>query len=887
MIEIIKLRKVYNSKSKNKCIALNDISFNLPDTGMIFICGKSGSGKSTLLNILGGLDSSSHGDIIVDGNYLSKFTDKEFDDYRNSYVGFIFQDFYLIDNFNVEDNIKLSLNLKGEKDTSNICEMLNKVDLNGYEKRFPKELSGGQKQRVAIARCLIKSPKLILADEPTGNLDNKTATQILTLLKELSKERLVVVVSHSLKDANEYADRIIELSDGDIFVDKQRNNKIKRNLIEDNLIVLPINKKLTDYDLKKINKKIKEKDVKVIQEESEFKNSIQPTEVTHRKIEKSKNIPLLTSTIMANKFLKGNKLHTIVTSIIVTLVTLLICFSQMFASFDQSHLINQALKNTDSYSFTMNKGYYEENWYDKTLQTETTIKITDADIQTFYDNGYEGNIYKLYNTSLIAEYEKDPFHSYEGGKTMKSYIHPSSPYIKQGYGVLETDIDFLTKLYGNDEKLAVLAGSIDQESNENGFIITDYFADAILYYNPIIFDADSDQKYQNIVNYGSVGYRYNVSAVIDTGYKERYKEIFDDYQKIADMDTRKEINEFIKTLANKQIYKDFVNEVTKYLGIGYSLLDNYKEQTIDNAFEMTRFLRFHNSSIIYDSKILAENLIIAFSPNNEIQGNQVYVGADMYNSFFGTRISYEDQEDFEQKTITLKLYNKNRTDDDLPLYTQEYVIIGLSINNNGGFQFSKEEYVKVASNYVFAHALYFDDAESGALLHDIGQELGFYSNSYYFKSIYIIMNIVNIFSEIFSMVVMALISLELILLISFSIRTVKKKMYEIGVLRALGGRILQVAKTFILQVLFLGGIICVLCLIAMLLLSTPINNILVNELAEFTHNQDIVNLNIIQFDISITIIIFISILAITFISSLLPILFIKKVKPINIIKNKE
>ena len=253
MIEIKGVTKLYNSKSKHQCVALDNVSFNLPSNGLVFVCGKSGSGKSTLLNILGGLDNYSNGDIVVDGNSLSSFNSKDFDNYRNSYVGFIFQDFCLIENFNIQDNIRLALDLKGDTSPVDIQNILDDVGLKGYEKRFPKELSGGQKQRIAIARCLIKKPQLILADEPTGNLDNKTAKQILSLLKEISKDRLVVVVSHSVKDANEYADRIIELSDGIIIKDHERVEKNKRELIEDDCIVLPAYKRLTEEEAVKLN----------------------------------------------------------------------------------------------------------------------------------------------------------------------------------------------------------------------------------------------------------------------------------------------------------------------------------------------------------------------------------------------------------------------------------------------------------------------------------------------------------------------------------------------------------------------------------------------------------------------------------------------------------
>ena len=237
MIKVEYLRKVYSTSRNTDSIGLSNVTFTLPDHGFVFVTGKSGSGKSTLLNILGGLDTSSGGNIIVDGNDFSTFSEKDFDDYRNTYVGFIFQDFHLIESLTVRQNIKLALDIQGVVSTrKKIKEVLKLVELEGIENRYPRELSGGQKQRIAIARALIKNPKMILADEPTGNLDSKTSRHMLQILQEISKETLVVIVSHNNEDAQFYADRIIELSDGKILRDVTRKSEEETKLISGNVI---------------------------------------------------------------------------------------------------------------------------------------------------------------------------------------------------------------------------------------------------------------------------------------------------------------------------------------------------------------------------------------------------------------------------------------------------------------------------------------------------------------------------------------------------------------------------------------------------------------------------------------------------------------------------
>ena len=220
MIEFKNVNKIYKTKKGVETKALNNISLKIGNKGIVFITGKSGSGKSTMLNLLGGLDTLTSGELLINGKNISKFKNKEYDSYRNTYIGFIFQEFNILDQYNVYDNIALALRLQNKKTSKEeIDNLLNKLGLKDIGQRKPNELSGGQKQRVAIARALIKNPEIILADEPTGNLDQTSSKQIFDLLKEVSKEKLVIVVSHDMESAKKYADRIIKISDGNIIND--------------------------------------------------------------------------------------------------------------------------------------------------------------------------------------------------------------------------------------------------------------------------------------------------------------------------------------------------------------------------------------------------------------------------------------------------------------------------------------------------------------------------------------------------------------------------------------------------------------------------------------------------------------------------------------------
>lgn len=225
MLEVKNLSKIYKTKGGD-VKALDNVSVTFPEKGMIFLLGKSGSGKSTLLNICGGLDSPTSGEIIVKGKSSKNFLQSDFDSYRNTFIGFIFQEYNILNEFSVEDNIALALELQGKpKNKKIINELLKKVELVGYNKRKPNTLSGGQKQRIAIARALVKSPEIIMADEPTGALDSNTGKQVFDTLKNLSKEKLVLVVSHDRDFAEQYADRIIELKDGQIISDVSKSEE--------------------------------------------------------------------------------------------------------------------------------------------------------------------------------------------------------------------------------------------------------------------------------------------------------------------------------------------------------------------------------------------------------------------------------------------------------------------------------------------------------------------------------------------------------------------------------------------------------------------------------------------------------------------------------------
>ena len=221
MIKTVNLQKIFRTEEV-QTLALNDVNIEVSEGEFVAIMGPSGCGKSTLLNILGLLDNPTAGEYYLNGTEVSKFTESQRTSLRKGVIGFVFQSFNLIDELNVYENIELPLLYMGVPQAERkrrVEQAMERMGIMHRVKHFPQQLSGGQQQRVAIARAVVAGPKLILADEPTGNLDSKNGKEVMDLLKELNKEgTTIVMVTHSQHDAS-FADRIINLFDGQVVTE--------------------------------------------------------------------------------------------------------------------------------------------------------------------------------------------------------------------------------------------------------------------------------------------------------------------------------------------------------------------------------------------------------------------------------------------------------------------------------------------------------------------------------------------------------------------------------------------------------------------------------------------------------------------------------------------
>ncbi len=245
ILEVNNVRKIYTTRfGGSKVQALQNVNFSVETGEYVAIMGESGSGKTTLLNILAALDKPTSGEVFLDGKDLTKIKESEIAEFRREHLGFVFQDFNLLDTFSVEDNIMLPLVLAG-KSYREMKKQLNpiveKLGIDSLLKKYPYEISGGQKQRTAVARALITKPRLILADEPTGALDSKATDELLELFTKINWEgQTILMVTHSVKAAS-HAGRILFIKDGEVFHQIYRGNQTDQEMyqkISDTLTIL-------------------------------------------------------------------------------------------------------------------------------------------------------------------------------------------------------------------------------------------------------------------------------------------------------------------------------------------------------------------------------------------------------------------------------------------------------------------------------------------------------------------------------------------------------------------------------------------------------------------------------------------------------------------------
>ena len=613
MLEVKNLKKTYKTKGGNITKALDDVSIVFPEKGLIFLLGKSGSGKSTLLNVIGGLDRVDSGEIIIKGKNSKDFSASDFDSYRNTFIGFIFQEYNILNEFNIEQNIALALQLQGKKnDKEAVDAILKQVDLQNFGRRKPNTLSGGQKQRVAIARALIKNPEIIMADEPTGALDSKTGKQIFDTLKELSKDKLIIVVSHDRDFAELYADRIIELADGKITFDTTKEKIEGQDLgnirvVNDNTIAIKDPSKITKKDVDALLENLKNQKGEVLLTSGE-RNLQQVRQALHlsednssevfkdtKKVETKEYDPKQTKFIrshlpfgrafkMGASYLKLKPVRLVFTSLLTVISLTLFGVASTLMLFKDSYAYMNALKDAPYKSEVIAKQYdvkriehMVENGEDKISYTYDNTEygaFSREEIDSLNENHLGLKFAPTLTFSLPSMwggrepiYVNDPI---DGNATQYYY------YAYKPSGFIPTDKSYLDSV----DELNVKTGTYPASEDEVAIstYAAEYFKGA---FNVLNIDKVVGKTINLSINgnRGSISRKLKITALIETPK-------FDENQHFD------ELNNENTNLSNRELQEladNFQDYMKNDYASFYFVSENFGESFIDNIFTLNEY----------------------------------------------------------------------------------------------------------------------------------------------------------------------------------------------------------------------------------------------------------------------------------------------------------
>ncbi len=867
MIKIDNLTKTYQSKNKTVCKALNGISITLPETGLVFILGKSGSGKSTLLNMIGGLDVFDSGDIIVFGNSLNEFSEGDYEAYRSSFISFVFQDFHLIEELTAIENVTAFCEQDPDEDF--LQNAIETTDIGDFLNKYPSELSGGQKQRVAIARGIIKNPKVILCDEPTGNLDRKTSVKILDLLKELSKQKLVIIVSHNYNEANTYADRIIELADGRVINDQTREQGYVDALaVNGDTATLPYHNRMNDDELKELNANIQNGNVKKIDintsgfSKTNAKYNETPTPLTLKKISDKNMLRLF------KNFFSAKKRSSIGVGVLLMIMVGAFAVIQSFVAFDANAAIGKSISaGEDLFAI-------ERNFEQKPLKI--------CDLSNFSSNEY----YKLYNLPIWLSEEKKNSLDHNRKPTDKENFEDI--FISESYGLLECTSNYLIDLYGVNGEIKLAAGSFAGVRDGSAVLITDYFADCILYYD-VVEGKKQDSSYNDIIGIfypANMNSAANIAGIIDTGYRQRYSSMYD----LAELYASNKIStDKLKSILSESTeYIEFMDEVIMHLGVSYTFNKNYMDSfsltdrslvSLPNLFFCANDIELCGNNLSYMSTTTSGVTYADFADD------EIAIPYTIYNDIFGTNYTKSDANKLnriEPKNITIKNYADDDNTKEV-LYQKEFTVTALTTtrivgSKNTMLYFQREEWRPIR--------LYFKNAQDVGDIIDYVNENNFHLVSIEHKNMQRLSDIKDVFHDLFVFIQIVIILLITFYMIGFGVKSIRQNTYQIGVIKALGGRNVDVMKIFVLKTFIIGFAVSVISALTSTLFIVAANSILVASI-ETVLGMKLLTVSIISIIPALLVLDAAAMIIISFISALLPTIMLKKIKPFKIIKAKE
>lgn len=645
MLELKNVKRIYQSKS-GAVTALNGVSITFPQTGMVFITGKSGCGKTTLLNVIGGLDGIDDGEISLLGKPFKDFSTEEYDSYRNTFIGFVFQEYNLLNEYTVEKNIRIAMELQGQNcDENEFNELLSTVEITELKNRKPNELSGGQRQRVAIARALVKKPRIIIADEPTGALDSNTGIQVLDILKKLSKNKLIIVVSHDQEFAEKYADRIIRLVDGNITEDITFNeNEIETNLKEkDDSLIIKDGATLSQTEKDIVADAIKNRKKLEIIEKLSYREK-QPTgpvenfETKEPLNLKKSQMKFGSALSLGLKSLGVKPLRLIFTIFLSAIAFAVFGLFDTIANFSTANVINNQLKKSEAPTVMTSAKYVVNN----ALGDEYTIRLSDEKVK---------ELEKSTGSSAKGIYHYSS--NVSGSGTAQTIIEISTLFSNKGKNYYTNKIDGLIEFSKNeissDGKISpfnyqIVEGkypALDKHTGENPVAISTYLAESILYY--LNGDTLQEQPVNNIhdlIDKEITVYnvKYKIVGLIDCGeIPEKYAPLINVTPSNSKYITlANDFSAFINSTASKCLfvpegYREHLksvnpdNKTVYYAGDSKWIVNNYESSLQANKY-------------VYSVDDFSEDNILLFSGNYNsplsLKDDEVIVHIKNFNEVF-------------------------------------------------------------------------------------------------------------------------------------------------------------------------------------------------------------------------------------------------------------
>lgn len=838
MLEIKNVYKTYSSKNGVTHRALENVSLKFADKGLVFILGKSGSGKSTLLNLIGGLDDYDRGDICFNNQSFHSFKEEDFNHYRNTQIGFVFQDFNLINTLSVYDNVALSLDLQNKPNNSSIDDILKQMNVYSLKNRKPNELSGGQKQRVAIARALIKNPKIILADEPTGSLDSENSIAIINIIKELSKDRLVIVVTHNKELAYDYGDRIIEIRDGFVLKDLMRKDEFNvsnetSTLASSNLVIIPKGQKISDDNLNDLNVTISEKrkDHYILIESN--KNRVISLYPNVKEVISDENNEELfkpyVHTYTPKVYVKPKKSHlplkkgikigmsNIKKKVGSMIFTILLSIMSVLFIGTASNFTQYSLPNAVGMSIEKDNGKYLEVASSFSV-SDSTYKLQDSDIN--YLASLDNTISYSYSENLLYTYPGKVNTAFRNDYLFNNLLF-------KGFLVCD-NIEELG--YKQDNfKIIHEIENIKEEDYLNGFYMSSVVANTIIKHDETCSDFyDSIEDLLGIKMKISDSY-FKVLGIYDVNERQS---LYKEFKVLSESDDAQGEHPI---LANQ--YNSISNSVLLKLVVKPQFMEKYIESMISynfKPFTINNLDREVKGKSIYNlANCNIENMTIEFydSSWNEsnfknkiktMKPNQVFVGGNYYKKITNKAYTYPDNpgtmpddirryNNSNEAIIVIDGASKSSDDAMTYCYLDNIEVIGVVYRNTkdsgtDSVYFSPEVFNEISKKQMRPNTalISMNQYDNYSKMVETLYDNGFTINNDFIDTFTMFASIFDTYSVVVNVVAILLFVVVALLLYSFMSNSIKKSSKQIGILKALGASMKDLYKIYSMEAILIG-----------------------------------------------------------------------------------